>query len=120
SGNARPEPTRAAADSAGPGLAGGLIGLVGAPVAITADAVSFGISGALISLIRRREEIGAPSGRGPIRRELWEGLRYVFGQPYLRALTLCIGAWNLFGSIGWGIFIVFAVRKLGLSAPLVG
>src|SRR5439155_23231464 len=47
-GNAKLETTRSAAQTAGPGLAGGLIGLVGAPAAISVDAASFGISGALI------------------------------------------------------------------------
>ena len=119
-GNAKLETTRAVAQTAGPGLAGGLIGLVGAPAAITADAVSFGLSGALISLIRRPEHVAPRAGREPLAHELWEGLRYVFGQRYLRALTICAGTWNLFSSIGFGIFIVFAVRKLHLSAPLIG
>ncbi len=120
SGNARLETTRAAADTLGPGLAGGLIGLVGAAAAIVADAASFAVSGALISLIRRPEHVAARSDREPIRHELWEGLRYVFGQRYLRVLTLCTGTWNLFSSIGFGIFIVYGVRELGLSAPLLG
>jgi MFS family permease len=119
-GNAKLETTRSIAQTAGPGLAGGLIGLVGAPAAITADAVSFGISGALISLIRRPERVAARDDRAPLRRELRDGLRYVFGQRYLRALTLCTGTWNLFGSVGFGILVLYAVRELGLSAPLIG
>src|SRR6185369_2368164 len=39
---------------------------------------------------------------------------------YLRVLTICTGAWNLFGSIAFGLFVVFGVRELGLSAPLLG
>ena len=119
-GNARLEATRSIALSAGPGLAGGLIGLVGAPTAITADAVSFGLSGALISAIRRPERVAPRADREPLVRELGEGLRYVFGQQYLRVLTICTGTWNLFGSIGFGLFVVFGVRELGLSAPLLG
>jgi MFS family permease len=119
-GNAKLETTRAAAQTAGPGLAGGLIGLVGAPAAITADAVSFGISGALISLIRRPERVAPRADREPLARELGEGLRYVFGQRYLRMLTICTGTWNLFGSIVFGLFVVYGVRSLGLSAPLLG
>jgi MFS family permease len=120
SGNARLETTRGIAQTAGPGLAGGLIGLVGAPVAISADAASFGISGALISLIRKTERVTPKAEREPLRRELLEGLRYVFGQRYLRALTLCTGTWNLFSSIAFGLVVVYGVRVLGLSAPLLG
>jgi MFS family permease len=119
-GNAKLEATRSIAQSAGPGLAGGLIGLVGAPTAIAADAVSFGLSGALIAAIRRPEHVTPRAERAPLLRELGEGLRYVFGQPYLRVLTICTGAWNLFGSIAFGLFVVFGVRELGLSAPLLG
>jgi MFS family permease len=119
-GNAKLEATRSLAESAGPGIAGGLIGLVGAPTAVAADAASFGVSGALIAAIRRREPVAPRAEREPLRRELGEGLRYVFGQPYLRVLTLCTGTWNLFGSIAFGLFVVFGVRDLGLSAPLLG
>jgi MFS family permease len=119
-GNARLEATRAIAQAGGPGMAGGLIGLVGAPTAVTADAVSFGLSGALISLIRKREEVTPHSERAALRHELWEGLRYVFGQRYLRALTICTGTWNLFGSMAFGLFVVYSVRVLGLTAPLIG
>ena len=119
-GNAKLEATRAAAQTAGPGLAGGLIGLVGAPAAITADAVSFGISGALIAAIRRPKHVTPRAEREPLLRELREGLRYEFGQQYLRVLTFCTGTWNLFGSIAFGLFVVYGVRALGLSAPLLG
>jgi MFS family permease len=93
---------------------------VGAPAAITADAASFGISGALISLIRKRETVAPAADRAPLGRELWEGLRYVFGQKYLRVMTICIGSLNLFSSIAFSLYIVYAVRKLGLTAPLIG
>jgi MFS family permease len=119
-GNARLETTRSIAQTAGPGMAGGLIGLVGAPAAITADAVSFGISGALIAAINRPEAVTPRADRLPLLRELGEGLRYVFGQQHLRILTICTGTWNLFGSIAFGLVVVYGVRELGLSAPLLG
>ncbi len=54
-GNAKLSVPQAAAQIVGPGFAGGLIGLVGAPFAVIADAVSFFASGGLISLIRKHE-----------------------------------------------------------------
>ena len=119
-GNAKLEASRAGAQLAGPGLAGGLIGLIGAPAAITADAASFGLSGALVSLIRRREEPPAREGREPLWTELREGVRYVLGQPYLRILTVCTGAWSLFASMMAAVFLVYAVRTLDLSAGVIG
>lgn len=120
-GYAGMEATRSAASAAGPGIGGGLVGLVGAPFAILADAASYVVSALLMGVIRRPEPAPAPAAdRLPLRTELWEGVRYVFRQPYLRALTLATGASNLFGFMVVGIFMVYAVRRLGLSAELIG
>lgn len=119
-GNARLEASRSVSSIVGPGIGGGLVGLVGAPTAILADAVSFGVSGALLGLIRRREErVDAPS-RSHVWSELREGLRYVFGQPYLRILTAATSASNLFSSMLFALFMVYAVRELEFSAGVIG
>ena len=70
---------------------------VGAPVAVLADAVSFAFSGAFVTTIRGREERPEPTPTRA-RTELMEGLRYVFGQPYLRTLTTWFSIGNLFNS----------------------
>jgi MFS family permease len=118
-GNARLEATRHGAQAAGPGLGGALVGLFGAPVAILADAVSYVAAAALLGSIRHAEQ--APAGeRRHALTEIREGLRYVFRQPYLRVLTITIGASNLFGFMVIGLFMVYAVRRLGLSPELIG
>lgn len=118
-GNARLEATRAGAQAAGPGLGGALVGLFGAPVAILADAVSYVASAALTGSIRHTEAEPAEERRHALT-EIREGIRYVFRQPYLRALTLTIGGSNLFGFMVIGLFMVYAVRRLGLSPELIG
>jgi MFS family permease len=118
-GNARLEATRSAAQATGPGIGGALVGFFGAPVAILADAVSYLCSAALVVRIRRAEAEPAAE-RGPALSELREGIRYVFRQPYLRALTLAIGGSNLFTFMVVALFMVYAVRRLGLSAQLIG
>lgn len=119
-GNARLEATRSGANVLGPGLGGALVGLVGAPTAILADAISFGVSGALVGLIRGREERTGARPRTRVGGELREGLRYVFGQPYLRILTATTAASNLFTSMLFALFMVYAVRELGFSAGVIG
>jgi MFS family permease len=120
-GNARMEGTRAGAQAAGPGLGGALVGLFGAPIAILADAVSYVASAVLIGSIRHPEPAPAPvAERRAALTELREGIRYVFRQPYLRALTLSIGGSNLFSFMVIALFIVYAVRRLGLSPELIG
>jgi MFS family permease len=55
-----------------------------------------------------------------MRHELWEGLRYVVTHPYLRPQALSTGTSNFFSSVAFSIFLVFAVRELGMSAGLIG
>ena len=119
SGNARLEATRSAAQAAGPGLGGALVGFFGAPIAILADAISYLVSGGLLAAIRQREAAPAAERR-PALSELREGIRYVFRQPYLRALTLSIGGSNVFTFMVIALFMVYAVRSLDMSAELIG
>ena len=49
--------------------------------------------------------------------DLKEGLRFVLGNPNLRAQAGCTATSNFFSSLAFGIFIVFAIRELG---PLPG
>ena len=55
-----------------------------------------------------------------MRRELAEGLRYVLGHRHLRWIAASTATFNLFGSVLWAIFLVYAVRELGLSAGVIG
>jgi MFS family permease len=119
SGNARLEATRSAAQAAGPGLGGALVGFFGAPIAILADAISYLVSGGLLAAIRQREAAPASERRHALT-ELREGIGYVFRQPYLRALTLAIGGSNLFTFMVIALFMVYAVRSLDMSAELIG
>jgi predicted MFS family arabinose efflux permease len=119
-GNGKLEFSRAAAQIAGPGLGGALVGLVTAPVAIAADAVSYVASVISLLLIHRDEEVEPRSERRGMRAELLEGLRYVWGHRLLRPIALCTGIGNYFGNMGFAVLILFAVRDLDLSAGLIG
>jgi predicted MFS family arabinose efflux permease len=121
-GNSKLEGSRATAQLAGPGLAGGLIQLVGAPLAIIADAVSYVGSALFVFLIRRPEppiEVH-PDGKQKIRKEIAEGLRYVLKNPLLRAIAACTGSSNLFSQIAFAVLILYAVRNLHLTPGAIG
>ena len=121
-GNAKLETTRSAAQVGGPGLAGILVGALTAPVAILADALSYAVSALLLGRIRHPERV-RPREPGPktsMRRELREGLSFVFRQPYLRILVLATGGANFFWNIGLGVLIVYLVRTLDLSPVVLG
>jgi MFS family permease len=119
-GNAKLETSRSAAQMAGPGLGGGLVGLATAPYAILVDAISFLGSALAIISIRVREPAREPGPAPSMRRELWEGLRYVFGHRYWRPMAICTATSNFFGQIAWSIILVYAVRRLHLSPELIG
>jgi len=125
-GNGKLEVSRTIAQTAGPAIGGGLIGVLTAPIAIVVDAVSYGFSAFFVFLIRKHEpqpdahhdEHGAP--REGLRREVMAGLRYVLGNPYLRGIAGSTGTSNFFTNIALATFIVFAVRDLGLSPTQIG
>lgn len=118
-GNGKLESTRAGAEAGGPALGGGLVALVGAAGAVTADAASYLVSALALSRIRSVEPAPVPSGRR-MRSEMAEGLRYVLGHPLLRPIVLCTGSANLFGGMLEASLTLFLARELGLSAAVVG
>ena len=122
-GNSKLEISRSAAQLGGPGLAGALVGIIGAPVAVLLDAISFLFSATFLFAIRKPEvlperEEGAP--RPSMFKEAKEGLSYVLGNRYLRAISICTGTSNFFWSMGGAILIVYAVRELDMSPALIG
>jgi MFS family permease len=120
-GNAKLEISSSGASIAGPGLAGLLIQVFTAPLAVLLDAVSFVASAGFIGRIRRPEPPPPPASGGPgMRREIAEGLRYVLGHPLLRWIAASTGTFNLFSSMTQAILVLYLVRHLGMSAGLIG
>jgi MFS family permease len=121
-GNSKLEVSRTTAQITGPGVAGGLIGLITAPYAVLLDAFSFLGSGLFLTAIRKEEPKPARAeGTKPrMRTELREGLQYVVRHPLLRPQALCTGTSNFFSNVTFAVFLVYAVRTLHLSAAEVG
>ena len=119
-GNSKLELSRSAAQLGGPGLAGVLIGILTAPVAVLADAISFVVSGLLLTRIRTTEPEPVTADRRSLLSELWEGLRYVLENQYVRGIAASIAIFNFFGNVGGAIVLVYFVRELGLSATTIG
>ncbi len=120
-GNGKLEMSRASAQVAGPGLAGSLVQLAGAPLAIAIDSVSFLASGLFLVAIRRPEPL--PSGdrpRSSMLVDIREGLRFVLGHPLLRPITAATAIANLFSAVASSVMLIFAVRELRLDPVLIG
>lgn len=120
-GNGKLEVSRSVAQITGPGLAGTLVQVATAPVALALDAVSFAFSALFLGIIRHTEPAKPVSTvKRNIWREIGEGLGGVFGNPYLRSIAACTGTSNLFGNIGQAVFTIFVIRELHLDAFLLG
>jgi MFS family permease len=123
-GNSKLEISRSSAQIAGPGFGGLLVQAFTAPYAILADATSFLGSGWFILRIRKHEERPTPPSEAQEKTSLWtelkEGLRFVLGNPNLRAQAGCTATSNFFSQFAFAIIIVFLVRELGLSPGVIG
>jgi MFS family permease len=120
-GNSKLEISRSGAQLAGRGIAGALIDLLTAPVAILADALSFLVSAAFLSRITRGESLETRGvERQRLRVEVLDGLRFVAGNSYLRPSMVYVAIFNFFASVGDAIMLVYLVRRLDLSAVTIG
>jgi MFS family permease len=121
-GNAKLEVSRSSAQVGGPGLAGVLVSAVTAPYAILVDAVSFLASALFLTRIRRREQRPEQSRdtRAGFRAEIREGLRFVWRHPIQRPIVLFVGVSNVCVTMLFAIYLVYAVRTLGLDPTTIG
>ncbi|MDP8957148.1 MAG: MFS transporter [Actinomycetota bacterium] len=122
-GNSKLEVSRSGAELAGPGLAGVLIQVLTAPMAIVVDAVSFVGSAVFLFMIRHREpsrQREDPEATPRMRTEIVEGLRYVLRHRFLLPIAISTSATNFFAHMAFAIYLVYAVRGLGLSAAVIG
>ena len=105
---------------AGPGLAGGLVQALGAPVAILADALSFLFSAVCVMLIRGPDPRPTSAGRRGVLEEIQEGVYLMLGHRLIRPLVLATGAYNFFAAMFVAVYALFMVRELGLRPGEVG
>jgi MFS family permease len=106
------------AEVAGPGAAGALIKLTGAPFALLATAMLLLISASNLRGVAVKEPpAGIPSAFWPAMRE---GLRFVRSERLLLTLASAVGVWELCNQSAMVVQILFATRLLGLGARGVG
>lgn len=115
SAHARTDQSDAIAQTSGPLLAGALVSLIGAALAILVDAASYLFSAVAIWCIRVDEPSSRPASRGGLRREIADGLRWIYGHRVLRPMAIGSHAWFFFNSILGTVFAPFVLLGLGLS-----
>ena len=117
-GNSKLEISRSTAQLAGPGLGGSARRARStAPYAVLVDAFSFLASGTFLLRIRKTRRALPPPRRRRGKPSLWrsckEGLRFVLGNPNLRARRSARPRRICFFSITFSIYLVFLVREWG-------
>jgi Na+/melibiose symporter-like transporter len=109
-----------AAAAGGPGLGGILVQLLTPVGALLFDAGSFVVATATLLSIRRPEVLVEREPARRLRTDVGEGLRFVFGNPYLRAFAGEAAMFNLFLNAMMTAFLVYAIRVLDMSAGVLG
>lgn len=117
--NATLQASGAAARVVGPGAGGWLVQAIGAPLALLADAASFLVSAVLLAGLRAPGDAGRAERRG-VWTEIAEGIAAVWRDPVLRAMVLATAVGALAGSVQQAVYVLFVVREVGVSAPVLG
>ena len=128
-GNAKLALTESVAEIGGPGLYGVLFQLLTAPLAIAVNAATYLFSGVVLAGIRTPEPAPAPAAVRPhtggkdgsrFAADFRAGLAIALTHPALRPLLAVTVLSALFGSFYSALYTLYAVRVLGLSAPMLG
>ncbi|GAA4611423.1 MFS transporter [Actinoallomurus liliacearum] len=117
--NARLVTLGAVTEIGGRGVGGLLVTLVSAPAAIGLDAATYLGSAVFLLRVRRPEPRPRHAGTTALRRDIGEGVRYVFGHAVLRPIALAGTCTNLAIQLCQTMLPVVFVR-LGLPGGAIG
>ena len=123
-GNSKLQASASTAQVVGPTLAGIVISIITAPLAIAIDACSFFVAAFSQSRIDHEEVIEIKEPRRSVLADVREGLQVVLGDSRLRMIAGCTGTSNFFGTAMGTIvplyFILHAPDGLGVSKTFLG
>lgn len=111
--------TRSGSFVVGPALGGAVIQVLGAPLTMVVDALSFAFAAQATGRVRVTEH--PPSGHTEtlVRRAV-HGFGYLWRHPYLAPSLRCCTTLNFFSFVAAALVLLFASRTLGLSADVIG
>ncbi len=119
-GNAKLQASQSVAQIGGPALAGGLIRVIGAPLTIAFDALSFLGSAFFVRRIAHVDTPPRREDRRPLLVEIREGLSFVLRNPLLWRITACTATGNFFSSMTGALLVLYALRDLNLDEGRLG
>ena len=119
--NGRIQASFSVATVVGPLLAGAMIAVMPVEAIFAIAASSFLLSALLLSVITRKfnddNEVKTSSS---LRTDVAEGLRYVWGHPVLRNISIMMALVNFFSSTVYAQLVLFAKEQLGADDSRVG
>jgi MFS family permease len=105
--------------SAGPGLAGLMVEMLGAPMAVLADALGFFLCAGCLFKIDHRE-VRVVNHRQNVFRQITEGFRYVIRERNIRALLWLVTANNFFMNAIMALIVLYGTREIGFRPGIFG
>jgi hypothetical protein len=126
-GNAKLSMSGSVAEAIGSSAGGAIVQIIGAPLAMIADAATFIVSLYTLARIKHKEEKPArtveseeESAVRSFARETMEGFHQLAKQPALRMIVLCTATNYLGGAIVTAVFPVLVYRVMHLPPALFG
>ncbi len=120
SANGALETTSQISGLSGPAIVGFLLTVIKAPFVLIVDAFSFLASVASLSVIRDREVPVAKHERQPLRKEIAEGIKFVWSNKIIRSISFTTATSNLFSTAIYTLLPIVILRTLNLSAAAFG
>ena len=119
--NARIDQGATVAQTSGSLVAGGLIALLGAPLAILADAVSCFVSAAAVATVRLKESPQRPQGTlRTLHSEAGEALRWLYRHSLLGPLAISTHVWFFATGLVGTAMVAYALRAEALGPFWLG
>lgn len=98
---------------AGPPIGAALFALgIGWP-AVT-QAVTVALSALLVAKMALTH-VPSPTAHAPVRTDIVEGLRWLWGHPPVRTLTLTVVTFNVTFGAAWSVLVLYATDQLGMG-----
>ena len=119
-GNAKLSATESVAEMGGPALAGLLFQMFSAPLAIAVNAATYLVSALCLTSIDHEEPRPAPAPPEPWLGEISQGFRFALAEARVRPLLILAACNGLFGGGFAALYLVFALKVLGLSPIMLG
>ncbi|HEX7302810.1 MFS transporter [Lentzea sp.] len=119
-GNSKLQASLSVAEVSGPAIGGYAAQFLGAANGVLATGLGYLSSAFFLVRIRTVEPVPERHPDPHLRREIGEGLRFVFGNTTLRMIVACTGTSNFFHGIQNAVIILFLLQTVGLSEGTAG